>query len=172
MTFASFSLCYIFVLALPLYRDNSRLKIFRLVGGRHPSTGGHVYLFRFHLLLLGISTNVIQIGSWEPLKSWHLGLSSGSLPPTAIYFYSFTWPSELLSCLFPYLALPPFFPLSPFTIWDTSLPQPSVIISLPLLSMFEASTLWPSFLLYFIWSFSCIMGILSFWANIHLSGST
>jgi hypothetical protein len=39
-----------------------------------------------------------------------------------------------------------------------------MIILFPLLSRIEASTLWSSFLLNFIWV--CIVGILSFWANI------
>jgi hypothetical protein len=46
-----------------------------------------------------------------------------------------------------------------------------MIILFPHLSGTEASTLWPSFLLSFIWSVSYIVGILSFWANIHLSVS-
>jgi hypothetical protein len=49
---------------------------------------------------------------------------------------------------------------------------PPVIILLPLLSGIEASTLWPSFLLSIIWSVSCSVDILCFWANIHLSVST
>jgi hypothetical protein len=32
--------------------------------------------------------------------------------------------------------------------------------------------IWFSFLLSFIWSVSCIIDVLSFWANIHLSVST
>jgi hypothetical protein len=42
----------------------------------------------------------------------------------------------------------------------------------PLLSRTEASTLWSSFFLNFIWSISCIVGIPSFLPNIHLSVST
>jgi hypothetical protein len=47
-----------------------------------------------------------------------------------------------------------------------------MIILLPLLSRIEAYTLWSSLFLSFMWSVSCSMGILSFWANIHLSVST
>jgi hypothetical protein len=39
---------------------------------------------------------------------------------------------------------------------------------LTLLSKIEAPSLWSSFLLSFIWFVSCILGILSLWANIHL----
>jgi hypothetical protein len=46
-----------------------------------------------------------------------------------------------------------------------------VIILSPLLSRTEASTLWFSFFLSFTWSVNCILGIPSFWANIHLSVS-
>jgi hypothetical protein len=46
-----------------------------------------------------------------------------------------------------------------------------VIILPSFLCGIEASILHPSFLLSFIWSDSCIMGILSVWATIHLSVS-
>jgi hypothetical protein len=45
------------------------------------------------------------------LHSWYLGLSSDSShspPHIAAYFYLLFWPSELLSCLPPYLILLPF----------------------------------------------------------------
>jgi len=38
----------------------------------------------------------------------------------------------------------------------------------PLLRRTEASTLWPSFFLSFMWSVNCILGNLGFWVNIHL----
>jgi hypothetical protein len=41
----------------------------------------------------------------------------------------------------------------------------------PLLISTEASTLWSSFFLGFIWSVNWILGIPNFWANIHLSVS-
>jgi hypothetical protein len=47
-----------------------------------------------------------------------------------------------------------------------------MIILFPLLRRFEAFTLWPSFMLSFIWSLICIVGILRFWATINLSLST
>jgi len=39
----------------------------------------------------------------------------------------------------------------------------------PLLRRNEACTFWSSFFLSFIWSVNCILGILSYWTNIHLS---
>jgi hypothetical protein len=44
-------------------------------------------------------------------------------------------------------------------------------ILFPLLGRTKASTFWSSFLWIFIWSVNCILGILSFVANIHLSVS-
>ena len=41
-------------------------------------------------------------------------------------------------------------------------------ILFPLLRGTEAYTLWSSFILSFMWSENCILGIPSFWANIHL----
>ena len=48
---------------------------------------------------------------------------------------------------------------------------PSMVILFPLLRRIEVSTLWSSFFLSFMWFVNCILGILSFWANIHLSVS-
>jgi hypothetical protein len=71
------------------------------------STGGHVCLLEVAssgsvFLQLGISTNLILIGSWEPLLSypWCLVHSSGSplpCPPisTSVYFYSIHSPCPL-----------------------------------------------------------------------------
>jgi hypothetical protein len=44
-------------------------------------------------------------------------------------------------------------------------------IFIPLLKKTEVSTLWTAFLLSFMWSGNCILGIPSFWVNIHLSVS-
>jgi hypothetical protein len=38
----------------------------------------------------------------------------------------------------------------------------------PLPRRIEVATLWSSFFLSFMWSTNCILGILNFWANIHL----
>jgi hypothetical protein len=48
---------------------------------------------------------------------------------------------------------------------------PSMDILFPLLRRIEVSTLWSSFFLCFIYFANCILDILSFWANIHLSVS-
>jgi hypothetical protein len=45
-------------------------------------------------------------------------------------------------------------------------------ILFPLLRRIKVSTLWSSFFLSFMGSANCILGILGFWANIHLSVST
>jgi hypothetical protein len=50
--------------------------------------------------------------------------------------------------------------------------SPPMGIVFPLLSRTEVSTLGSSFILSFMWSVNCILGIPSFWANIHLSVST
>jgi len=98
-----------------------------------------------------------------------LALSRGSphFPlPEAAYFQSFSWPSGLLSCPLPtYLILfssPIQVPLS----------LPPMIIFFPLLSEIEASSLGPSCLLHFLLSVGCILGVLYFLVNIHLSVST
>jgi hypothetical protein len=48
---------------------------------------------------------------------------------------------------------------------------PSMGVLFPLLRRNEVSTLWSSFFLSFMCSANCILGILSFWANIRLSVS-
>ena len=48
---------------------------------------------------------------------------------------------------------------------------PSMGILLPILRRNKISTLWSSFFLSFMCFANCILGILSFWANIHLSVS-
>ena len=48
---------------------------------------------------------------------------------------------------------------------------PSMGILFPILRRNEVSTLWSSFFLIFLCFANCILGILSFWANIHLSVS-
>ena len=48
---------------------------------------------------------------------------------------------------------------------------PSMGILFPILRRNEVSTRWSSFFLIFLCFANCILGILSFWANIHLSVS-
>jgi hypothetical protein len=50
--------------------------------------------------------------------------------------------------------------------------SPPMSILFPLLRRTEVSILWSSFFLSFICSVNCILGILSFWANIYLSVSS
>jgi hypothetical protein len=49
--------------------------------------------------------------------------------------------------------------------------SPPMGIFFPLLRRTNVSTRWSSFFLSFMWSVKCILGILSFWANIQLSVS-
>ena len=49
---------------------------------------------------------------------------------------------------------------------------PSMGVLFPILRRDQVSTLWSSFFSSFICFANCILGILSFWANIHLSAST
>jgi hypothetical protein len=48
---------------------------------------------------------------------------------------------------------------------------PSMGISFPILRRNKVSTFWSSFFLISLCFANCILGILSFWANIHLSVS-
>jgi hypothetical protein len=48
---------------------------------------------------------------------------------------------------------------------------PSMGVLFPILRRGEVSILWSSFFLSFMCFANCILGILSFWANIHLSVS-
>jgi hypothetical protein len=48
---------------------------------------------------------------------------------------------------------------------------PSMGVLFPILRRNEVSTFWSSFFLIFLCFANCILGILSFWANIHLSVS-
>jgi hypothetical protein len=50
--------------------------------------------------------------------------------------------------------------------------SPPVGVLFFLLRRTKASTLWSSFFLDFTWPVNCILGIMSFWATIHLSLST
>jgi hypothetical protein len=142
---------------------------------------GHAYLLQVVVSTssispsLHISAKVIQIGSWEPLISLESGtlqwLSTVPHPPLT---HIFIWFSDLLN-LFPIpsitLYCPHYFlPLPSLSQISHSLPP--MIILFPPQCWNEASTPWSSFLLSSVWSLVCIMGIVSFWANIHSSVST
>ena len=49
---------------------------------------------------------------------------------------------------------------------------PSMGVLFPILRRGKVSTRWSSIFLSFMYFANCILGILSFWANIHLSVST
>ncbi|EDL30734.1 mCG148045 [Mus musculus] len=92
------------------------------------------------------------MGPGNLLLPWHLGLSSG--------YPQFPIPHCLIF-LFNFLSLPipdpaPSLPPPSLTLPGLSLPLPPMIILVPLLSRTEASTLWSSCFLNFIWSVSCM----------------
>ena len=92
------------------------VKNFRCVGGPIPPLGAMSIYWRWPLQVLSALFWIF----WQMSSPLHpgsllhaccLGLSSDSPTSpsiTANYFYSFSWPSGLISCLFPYLFLPPF----------------------------------------------------------------
>ena len=61
----------------------------------------------------------------------------------------------------PFILAPKFVSVTPF-----------MGILFPILRRSEVSTRWSSFFLIFLCFANCILGILSFWANIHISVST
>ena len=130
-------------------------------------------------LLLGISSNVILIGSWEPHNHavWDLVVVlpiPHSPRHTTRYFYSFSWPSGLLSCLphTSYCLL--FFPPPPLFHTCPSIPLPPMIILFHVLSENGDWSIhicaFPLLKLHMVCEF--FMDILNFLCNIHLSVST
>lgn len=138
-----------------------------------PQLGAMPICWRWSLLVLSLLCWLL----WSKHSHWVLEASCfpgiwdvlvaipSSSSPTAIYFYSISWPSVLLSLLsdpaplFASLSsLPPrYFPPSNF--YD---------YFIPLLCRIVAFTLWSLFFLGSIWFVGCILGILSFCANIPL----
>jgi hypothetical protein len=113
------------------------------------------------------------LGPGSLLLSWHLGLS-GCYPLFPISYCYTPLFNFLTLCTSPsspptpdpapcFSSTPPFFLPSP------SYPLSPVIILFPLLSRTEASTLWSSFFLSFMWSINCILSIPSFYAYSQLS---
>jgi len=123
--------------------------------------------------LWGISANIIPMGSWEALAF----LASGSfwllppLPHPPFLHSSVQFPDPLYISISSHSWFCPF-PLPLLSSSRPSHPLIPLIILFPHLSRTEASTLWSSFLLNFIWFVSYIVGIPSFLPNIHLLVST
>ena len=123
--------------------------------------------------MLWLTVKVTPIDSWVPPLS-QVSVSSWRCPHLPLLsvadFHSFSWPSSHLSCLSPCLILN--LPISCLPLLPHSfLPLSLMTILLSLLSEMQASSLEPSFLFSFFGSVECIMGILYFMANIHLSMS-
>ena len=106
-------------------------------------------------------------------QPWHLGLSSGPPCTLPLLHISIRSPGPLnffpVSSRTTSLILPPPSLSQPHQV--PSFPLPPMIILFHFLNAIAAFTLWLSFLLSFIRSVSYIMGVLRFWANIHLSVS-
>jgi hypothetical protein len=115
------------------------------------------------------------LGPRRLLLSWHLrrsGCYPSSPSPIAADLCSIFWPSVHLLHLHPYLILPLFSPPSSLLLKSLLPSLLHLIILFPLLRRTEASALCFSFLLNFMWSLSCIVGILCSLPNIYLSVST
>ena len=164
----------LFVPIFPLDRSNSGLKFWRWMGGPIPQLGAVPNLWIWSLQVLSPLCWVFQLmssllGSGNLLYLWHLGLSS-VYPHSSLLHTSVQFPNLLYFCpVYSHTLSCPLFVLFPFQV-PPSLYFPWLFF--PLLSRTEASTLGSLFFLHFIWSVSCVLGILIFLANIHLSVST
>jgi hypothetical protein len=158
-------------------KEQSGLKFLKMGGWPLPQLGAMSIYWRWPF----------QVPS---LHCWALWLMSSPLNPGRLSHPRFprvskgvpllpnphccTSPLILLALLASLLSLPILdsalpFPLhSPLSHPISSLPLPPMIILFPFLSRYQISTLGPSFLLSFLQSVNCIMGILNFLANIHL----
>ena len=156
----SFSLCSIFVPAFLLDRNNSRSEILKVGWWAYASIGGSVcwslqipssHCWKFQLRSPPLYPGSSHIpGLWDFLEilPWFL---------EAVYFHSFSCLLGFSPVSPPYQILPPS-PTSPSSIP----PSASCSYFVPL-SVIEASSLGPSFLLNFLEFVGCIMGILYFW---------
>jgi len=125
--------------------------------------------------LLGISANVVPVGFWESLAF----LASGTIwwlspvlhPP--LLHNTVQFPDPLyISPVSSHTWFCAHFPLPP-PLSNSLSPSTSPHYFVSPLSRTEASSLWSSFFLSFVWSGSCILAILSFFlANTNLSVST
>jgi len=169
----AFYFCSIFCPCISFRQEQFQVKNFEMVGGLILQLGAVPIYWRWPVQILSPFVwvfLVISCGeSLEPLLPgfWDFLVAA----TTVIYFFPFSWPSVLLSHPCPNLIPPPSFPSPPLSLPCRFFPLPPVIILFPLLRRTDASTLWSSFFLSCIWFVGCIMGILSFWANSHLSVS-
>jgi hypothetical protein len=161
-------------------------------GWPHPTTRGPCLTFGYGLYRLGSPSPcwVFQLmssllGPGSLLISWHLGTSDGhpQFPIPHCYTPLFNFLNLCISPPSPptldsdththtHTHTPLYSPLPPIFLPSPSYPLPPVSILFPLLRRPEASILWSSFFLSFIWSVSFIVGILSFLPTIHLSVNT
>ena len=105
------------------------------------------------------------LGSGNLLHPWPLGLSSVSPRPRPLcYLFLFILLALWISLVSSHTwsCFPFFHPLPSPTQFASSLCLPWLLCP-PFLSGIEASTLRPFYLLSFVCSVGCIMGILSFW---------
>lgn len=115
---------------------------------------------------------------WSPGSLWHprsLWISRGSPISYLLQLHIFTnssGPQGFFPVFPPYLILFPFSLTPPLFHPGSSLPLPLMIISFPLPTGTEAPSLGLFCLLHFLRSVGCILDVLYFLANIHLSVRT
>jgi hypothetical protein len=173
--------------------NHGSLHVSSLVGGLVPGSSGGTGWFILLFLLLGCKPVQI-LGSFpsffigDPVlsqmaESIHLCIYHALAEPLRRQLYQAPVSKHLLAstivsglgdCIwdrtpgaavsgwpFPSVSAPHFVSISPF-----------MDILFLILRRTKVSTLWSSFFLSFIWFVNCMLGILSFWANIHLSESS
>lgn len=177
-----FSLCSTFCPCISLIQINSGVIFLRWVGRSIPQPLDEMPNFwiwslqALSLLCWIFHLMSSPLGSGTLLLPWSLRLSSGCLQLPITHCYRsllnfLTLCTSLLSLPVPDTASPLYPPLS-ISLPGLSLPLPPVIVLFPVLCRIQASTLWSSCFLSSIWFVGCIVGILTFGANIHLSVST
>jgi hypothetical protein len=121
-----------------------------------------------------ISANVMPMESWEALAFlasetfWFLTpLAQHPLVHTFVYFPDVLYISSISSHTWFFTSFSP----STFLFLPPTLYFPWLFISFPFLCRTQAPKLWSSFLLIFMWSTSCILGIPSSLPNSHLKVS-
>jgi hypothetical protein len=150
------------------------VKTLKWVGGPIPLLRAMSIYWMWSLLMLSHQCWVFwlmssSLGSGSHSHPWCLGFSSdfSQLPTSHCYLYLFI----LLALWNSLMSLHIHGPAPLFSSSSTLLPRwlpPSASCDYFVIpSKFEASTLWSSFLLSFIWSMSCIMTILRLWGNIY-----